>query len=216
MSQRQHWIVAGAFLLVTVGSISLMVKKGIESGKASAKVEQDEIDRKALLAEQEAKRIARNKLRRDMQNAIALARQGQFAQASAMLQILAENNPNKSSLWLNLGLAQVGEQKDAAAKVSFQKVVKLDAEDYDAIAELANIEKRGGKLGAALALLNKIPAYGGRMKHRLKHDPLWQDVLDNDGVKALRKKHGLDAVGDTSERLKDARKKNPDAVIIKP
>ncbi len=144
MSQRQHWIVAGAFLLVTVGSISLMVKKGIESGKASAKVEQDEIDRKALLAEQEAKRIARNKLRRDMQNAIALARQRQFAQASAMLQILAENNPNKSSLWLNLGLAQVGEQKDAAAKVSFQKVIKPNAEDYDAIAELANIEKRGG------------------------------------------------------------------------
>jgi hypothetical protein len=145
-----------------------------------------------------------------------MARNGDYPTVIQRLEQLIEKHPNEPGLYLNLGIAQRAAEKLDDADRTFAKVLEMDPNDYDAMAERANIQKEKGNLDAAIDILEKIPPRGGRVDVRLRDDPLWFDVGDNPRVKALRQKHGIEDGTDTSLDLQRARKKGSPQGVVNP
>lgn len=227
MTNHYQW--AGGFLALCIVGLTLAVKFGVEGGMAAAAHESHEgvhdvphgeaagheetVSRHGTSAPEneehaesapEAPAVEEDpkaRLVRQMRTAIFLGRQGEFAAAAEALQVLAAEFPEEASVWLNLGLARMGTGNTEAAKLAFQEALRLEPNDDDARAELANLELEAGRLDAALAIVESIEPGRGRMASRLSRDERWRRHTDDPRVAALRAKHGLETLPDTSERV---------------
>lgn len=196
---NNHWIWAGGFLALSVGGIAWGALNGIASGRADLHAEATQRETEPSAGEGRAD--PDGALRRELRTAIFLGRQGEFDAAEQALLSLAQRHPERASLWLNLGVARVGAGKLDLAEEAFGKALELTPDDWDAVAELANIALERGDLDAALVHARRIPAEQGRMAARLARDIRWQKVADDPRVRALREKHGLKTEPGTSEAL---------------
>lgn len=196
-----HWIWAGAFLGLSIGGIGWGAMKGVAASRAALHEEVREAEARPQPSNEGKVADPDEGLRRQLRMAIFLGRQGEFEAAEQALLDLVNQHPDRSSLWLNLGVARVGGGKLDAAETAFKKALQLAPEDWDAVAELANVALERGELDAAVRIADRIPAQQGRMEARLARDLRWRKHLGDPRVQALREKHGLDREPDTSEAL---------------
>ena len=99
--------------------------------------------------------------------------------------------PDYADAHLNLGIALTEAKRPKDAFVSFQRVVQLNRQDWDAFAELASLSLEGEQLSEALKYASNIPAGKGRMPLRLRKDPRWTKYASHQDVQKLRQKHGV-------------------------
>jgi tetratricopeptide (TPR) repeat protein len=185
---KDHPIAAGTWLLLIVGGIGFLGFTGLQSG-----------------AEHE-KNAEKSGLNQELEAIIDAGRRGEYDVAIQGLEGMIAKYPNEPSLYLNLGIAQRAAERLDDADRTFAKVLELDPNDYDAMAERANILREKGNLEGALELMDKIPPGKGRVNMRLRDDPLWLEVAEEPRVKALRQKHGIEEGDDTSlhmQRMKE-------------
>lgn len=175
---KQHPVAAGLWLAICLTGIAFIAVKG------QTRRDAEDAGTQAPLPE-------RVVLREKLYSAIALSERGEHARALVVLEDLVEQHPRTTSLWLNLGIAQRAAGRLTEAARTFEKVLELDPEDYDAVAEKATVLKQEGRVDAAIAELERIPVRRGRIGERLAADPLWQDIAEDPRMRALRDKHGL-------------------------
>jgi tetratricopeptide (TPR) repeat protein len=157
----------------------------------------------------------RSKLNAELDQVLAIAQQGDYETAIQKLQQMIVDHPRQPGLYLNLGIAQRAAGKLDDADRTFAKVLEMDPNDYDAMAERANVQKEKGNVDAALDIMEKIPEGQGRIYMRLKEDPLWIDA-DNPRLNALREKHGATEGTDTSLHLERMKKKGAPQGVASP
>ena len=207
---KTHYLWAGSFLAVSVGLITYGAVQGVKASQHALSKGEDrhagpprgEIS--GTHAEQESGNVPvqqREGLRAQMQAAIRLGQAGQLDQAVHALEDLAKKHPRQEALWLNLGIARGGVGDLDGAEKAFETVLALEPNDYDAVAELANIALEKGNLDEAIELAQRVPAGEGRMYERFKSDVRWRRHEGDSRVVALRARHGLSAPPNTSERV---------------
>ncbi|MGF1511551.1 MAG: tetratricopeptide repeat protein [Myxococcota bacterium] len=178
---RNHPIAAFVTLVVLVGAFASLVMTGLNNAKEPTRTMEDPAER----------------LRRQLQIGIALAEAERFESAEIFLFELAQKHPNVSAVWHNYGLVLYASRDLRKAQRAFQKARALDPDNWDAVAEMANLSKIDGDLDGALDLLESIPPGEGRVGTRLRLDPLWRDVA-SERIRKLKEKH--DVVEGTSLR----------------
>lgn len=181
MSHSDHPIAGFAFLAVAFGTIAWGAEYGISTSKRA-------------LAEG-----AKKEVNAEVRKAVDVGRGGDFEQAQKMLEEIVAKHPNDPDALFNLGISQTATERDDEADKTFQRVLELAPEDWDAVAERASIKKRKGQVDEALAMLEKIPAGKGHLHERLTQDPLWADISDG-RMEELKKRHGIDGKLDTTVR----------------
>ena len=100
-------------------------------------------------------------------------------------------------MWLNLGICYRSLDKLDAADRAFARVLQLDPEDWDAVAERATIRITRGDRDQAFEMLASIPANRGQVQERLRSDPLWRKHRKDPRMPPLMKKHGVVVPGET-------------------
>lgn len=168
---KNHYVAAGTFLLLVFGGGGYLIWQGIQ---AQSHDEREEVT--AVL-----------------QNAVEYGQYGRYAEAAQILESAAEKYPGYSAVWLNLGIAQRAQGNLTSAQTSFEHALKANAKDWDAIAELATVQKLQGREAKAFSSLERVPAGRGRVKERLEIDPAWSAAQDGARLTALREKHGVSA-----------------------
>ena len=126
-----------------------------------------------------------------MRRAIYAFRQLDYESAEKLLVDASEKYPTVPAVWLNLGICYRGMDKLDAADRAFARVLELDAEDWDAVAERATVRVMRGDVDDAFKVMNRIPPNKGQMQQRLRSDPSWLKFADDERMVALRKKHGV-------------------------
>ncbi len=194
---KEHPIAAGAWLVLVVGGIGALATLGLQSSADNEK------------------KTERGELNKELDEIIAAGRNGDYDVAIERLEEMIGKHPDEPSLYLNLGIAQRAAGKLDDADRTFAKVLEIDPNDFDAMAERANILRERGDLEAAIDLMEKIPPNEGRLNMRLREDPLWIEVATNPRVKALREKHGVTDETDTSLRMQRLKQKGaPQGVSV--
>ena len=195
---KDHPIAAGVFLIVVASGIGTLASYGLQAGH--------DHERKAVKVE----------LNKQLDDILDIARSGDYDTVIQRLEKMIEEHPSETGLYLNLGIAQRAAEKYDDADSTFAKVLEMDPNDYDALAERANIQKEKGNVDAAFDLLDKIPPRAGRIDVRLRDDPLWIDVADHPRMKDLRIKHGIETGTDTSLHMERMKKKGAPQGVVNP
>jgi tetratricopeptide (TPR) repeat protein len=98
---------------------------------------------------------------RQFKQALALKNQGEITKAKTLLQTIAEQNPNLSGVWLQLGLLAKQQNEDAANYLN--NAVAVNPHNYIARNELALLLRQKGEFNQALnhynAALKSWPAF---------------------------------------------------------
>ncbi|MCK6548476.1 tetratricopeptide repeat protein [Myxococcota bacterium] len=181
---NDHPIAGYLFLALAVGGIGYAGLSAVESSK------------KLRLEQEEAAATAK------IREALAAGETEQFGKAEALLREVLEKQPSNIDALFNLGIALVAQDKNDDADATFQKVLAVKPDDWDAVAERAGLAKRRAtktstttldpkELDAALGLLESIPAGKGNVAERLVRDPLWADLIGHERLIKLFDKHGV-------------------------
>ncbi|MEJ2084580.1 MAG: tetratricopeptide repeat protein [Acidobacteriota bacterium] len=94
--------------------------------------------------------------------AVALEEAGHLAEAEAVYRELLESDPDAALLWLNLGNVQRARGFDTDAEHAYRKSLELDAEQPDALNNLAwLLLENGSDLSEAEALARSAVSIGG-------------------------------------------------------
>ncbi len=177
-----------------LGGLALTVKLAMEAQKA----EQARKVTATTEAPQDPEQERRTKIRDAMARAIQLHRQLDFEGAERLLRRTSERYPRVPAVWLNLGICLRSLNKLDEADRAFARVLQLNDEDWDAVAERATIRVLRGDADEAFALLQQVPANKGQVYERLRSDPDWKKYRDDPRMTPLRAKHGVVADRDTS------------------
>ena len=178
---KNNYLLSGLWLVATLGGIGYLGVTRTIASKADAQA-----------AEQA-------KVKQEMHMAVQAGNAGRFAEAARMLEALQKRHPRSTTIALNLGIAYSALEHYDRAEEQFDKVLSLDPEDWDAVAEQATLKVVQGDEKAGMDLLDKIPKGQGRLDRRLMADPVWIGAKDKERLAKLREKHGAGA-GDTAER----------------
>lgn len=189
-----HPIAGFGFLAVMLGGIGFLSFKGIESSQAyeAERRAQQERQRQeeAARAEQEAARSRAEEIQNHIRTAVMAAQRDDFPVAIEILKKAADRFNDSTALWLNLGIAQRGAEQWDDAELSFKRVLVLDPNDWDGLAESATIRVVKGDLEGAFGFFERIPTGEGRMLERLAYDPTFNDLDKEPRFTALVAKHG--------------------------
>ncbi|MBX2811185.1 MAG: tetratricopeptide repeat protein [Myxococcales bacterium] len=188
MSRNYLW--AGGFLAVTLA----LIIQGAVSGVGASLSRSHQQAKAEQIADREALKSA-------VADGIVLGEQGDFQGAMNVFEQLAVKYPQHAAVWLNLGIARGAMGNIIGAEAAFQWVLRMSPQDYDALAELANIALQRGDIGRAVALAKDIPMGEGRLRERLASDERWLRYQHDHRVVELRRQYGLPVV-DTSERAR--------------
>lgn len=179
-----------------IGGIAFGALRGVQASRAAVEASYAESHAPGP-SRTESRAVLQEKLRA----AVFLGRQGEFDAALERLRALADAYPGEASIWLNLGIAYTGRGELDEAERAFQKVLEISPNDWDGMAEMANLALDRGNLEAALGYAERIPPGKGRMSARLARDERWRENLEHPRVMALRKKHGMAEAPGQAERL---------------
>ena len=146
------------------------------------------------------KEARRREIQGIIRQAINAHRQLDYETAEKLLVRASEQYPRVAAVWLNLGICYRSLNKLDAAERAFARVLELNADDWDAIAERATIRLMRGELDEAVAMLSKVPANKGQVYERLRADPLWTAHKDDARLQPLLEKHRVVSSGETSQR----------------
>ena len=177
-----------------LGGLGLTVKLAMDAQKAEQARKVTAPPEAPVDPEQERT----TKIRDAMSRAIQLHRQLDFEGAERLLRATAERYPRVAAVWLNLGICLRSLNKLDEADRAFARVLQLNDEDWDAIAERATIRFLRGDVEQAFALLQGVPANKGQVYERLRSDPDWKKYRDDPRMIPLLAKHGVVADRDTS------------------
>lgn len=126
---RQGWTTFAAALALGLAGYAMQASPGVPGAPAADTREQDEVDWAFVDARKEMVASADRSASREMIVADALARQGQYANAAAMLREAVRANPRDAEAWLALGNALV-EHADGAltqpALLAYRRAAELD------------------------------------------------------------------------------------------
>ena len=183
---KDHNVAAGLFLAMVLGGLGWFVTVAIDGVWVDS------------AARAEATKRERDEVRRILRSAVEYGHRARYKEAIGILDGATEKYGQYSAIWLNLGIAQRAEGDLAGAARSFQRALKENPKDWDALAETATVQKLLGQESAALASLERIPAGRGRVKERLEVDPVWGAAEDDRRLSALREKHRRAGPKDTS------------------
>lgn len=193
---KEHPIAAGVWLILVVGGLGFAAKAGMEASVEHRKHEEKE------------------QINAELSKIIEMGQRGKMDQAIEALKGLVAKHPDKAGLHLNLGVAYRAAGNLEKASAAFAKTLELDSKDYDAMAEQASILLEQKKPDEAISLIEKIPTNEGRLRQRLRDDPLWAGLAKDPRVQALRNKHGVEGY-DTSLQMQHMKKKGaPQGVMI--
>lgn len=146
----------------------------------------------------------RDQIRKILARVQELGAKGSYQETYELLEHSTARFPNSVDLWLNRGIAERSLNRLDDAERSLRRALELKSDDWDVVAELATVKKSQGHVDVALNELEQIPAMAGRMRIRLRLDPVWQDLGDNPRMQALIEKHGAFVEGDTGmKRLEE-------------
>lgn len=179
MAESKHPLAGGLFLVVAVGLIGFGAYSGIRSGD----------HRHDGAGSPPAAPVA--DLNTRIVEAIRMGQGGDVEGAASRLRLVVREHPDNLDALYNLGVALIGTGEIAAAEAQFQRVLELAPGDPDALAELAGIRKDQGDLEGAFAYLNQISTQDEKLRQRLLEDPLWSDLDEDERMKALMGKHGV-------------------------
>lgn len=179
---KDNYLLSGLWIAATVG--------GLLYGAVHAT--------RAARAEAVAMETAR--MREEMKHAVQVGQADRFADAARLLEALQARYPQDTAVTLNLGLTYKALRQLDDADAQFQRVLALDPEDWDAVAERASVFKLKGDEAKAFELMASVPAGKGRMRERLMGDPDWAEAEDMDRLEKLRQTHGMGQRGDTAVR----------------
>lgn len=182
-------------VVVLLGALGVTVKLAMDAQRAED-ARKTEAGQKPADPDDARKR----EIRDAMQRAIHAHRQLDYEAAERILRETSEKFPRVPAVWLNLGICYRSLNKLDAADRAFARVLELNAEDWDAVAERATIRVARGKIEEAFAMLETVPAYKGQVTERLRSDPDWQKQVGHARMKPLLLKHGVVTKGDTSLR----------------
>jgi tetratricopeptide (TPR) repeat protein len=193
-----HPIVGFGFLALVVGGIGYGASQGVAASLATmaAHAAEEHARQEAEeRARQEAEKVAHDaKIQEVMRAAVMAVQSENFDDAIKLLSQLAEQEPKDAAVWLNLGIAQRAAERWDDADASFQKVLAINPEDFDAVAERATVKKVKGDIEGALTLFESIPISEGRMLERLAYDPTFADLDKNERFQKLLEKHDAKAL----------------------
>lgn len=188
-----HPIAGFGFLAIMLGGIGFLSMKGVEGSRTwqaerhaeeeRAKKEEEE------RAAQEANRARAEAIQGQIRAAVMAAERDELPLAIEMLKKAADQWPDSTGLWLNLGIAQRGAEQWDEAEKSFNRVLVLDAKDWDAVAELGTIRVVKQDLDGAFGFFDKIPVGEGRMTERLAYDPTFAQLDADPRFVALLGRH---------------------------
>lgn len=182
----------GLMVVVLLGALGVTVKLAVDAQRA----EQAKEARVAEGPDEAVKREVRGILRR----AIHAHRQLDYETAEKLLRDASERYPDIAAVWLNLGICYRSLDKLDAADRAFARVLEINAQDWDAIAERATVRLMRGQTDEAFTMLSSIPANKGQVNERLRSDPDWRKARGDARMPALLEKHGVVADGDTGLR----------------
>ena len=111
--KRQGWTTFAAALALGLAGYALQASPGLPGAPAAAAREPGEVDWAFVDARKEMVASGRRSISNNMIIADGLARQGQYANAAAMLRAAVSDDPNDGEAWLALGNALV-EHADGA------------------------------------------------------------------------------------------------------
>ncbi len=177
-----NYLMSGLWLVATIGGIGYFGYSSTVTGKAKAQAQEQTV------------------VAAEMRTAIDAANAGRYADAARMLEALQKRHPRSQSISLNLGIAYSALEMYGDAENEFNKVLKANPQDWDAVAERAVLRAVQGDEAAGIKLLQSIPKGKGQLDKRLIADPVWLQAKMQDELRALRQKHGVGDRGDTSAR----------------
>jgi len=126
---RQGWTTFAAALALGLAGYAMQASPGMPGAPAADASPPDQVDWAYVDARKEMVASADRSASREMIVADALARQGQFANAAAMLREAVSRNPRDAEAWLALGNALV-EHADGAltqpALLAYRRAAELD------------------------------------------------------------------------------------------
>ncbi len=126
---RQGWSTFAAALALGLAGYALQASPGLPGAPASGTRQPEGVDWAFVDARKEMVATADRSTHGNMIVADALARQGQYANAAAMLRVAITENPRDAEAWLALGNALV-EHADGAltqpAAVAYRRAAELD------------------------------------------------------------------------------------------
>ena len=193
---KNHNFAAGLFLVVVVGGGGTAIFRAMTN---QAKESTESIERE------------RGEVTKILKSAVELGQRARYREAVQILESAVPRYGHYSAVWLNLGIAQraQGNLDDAAA--SFDRALQANPKDWDALAEMATVDKLKGREADAFAKLEQVPAGRGRVRERLEVDPAWAAAGDADRLAALHEKHRDEVATDTSiQRLQELERRRQD------
>ena len=126
---RQGWTTFAAALALGLAGYALQASPGLPGAPAAGGDAPDEVNWAFVDARKEMVASARRSRSSQIIVADALARQGQYANAAAMLRDAVGQNPNDSEAWLALGNALVehaGGTLTQPAALAYRRAAELD------------------------------------------------------------------------------------------
>jgi cytochrome c-type biogenesis protein CcmH len=127
--ERRGWTTFAAALALGLAGYALQASPGVPGAPAENAQQRDEVDWAFVDARKEMVATADRSASREMIVADALARQGQYANAAAMLREAVRQNPRDAEAWLALGNALV-EHADGAltqpALLAYSRAAEID------------------------------------------------------------------------------------------
>jgi len=127
--RRQGWTTFAAALALGLAGYALQASPGVPGAAAGDAHQRDQVDWAFVDARKEMVASADRSASNQMIVADALARQGQYANAAAMLRDAVRQNPRDAEAWLALGNALV-EHADGAltqpALLAYRRAAELD------------------------------------------------------------------------------------------
>ena len=181
-------------VVALLGALGFTVKLAMDAQKAEEARKSEGGAESAASMDKARKLEIRNVIR----TAINAHRQLDFESAERILVEASEKYPRVPAVWLNLGICYRSLDKLDAAERAFARVLELNNEDWDAVAEQATVRLVRGKVDEAFEMLASIPANKGQVPQRLRSDPDWTKHGTHQRMRALLEKHGVVALRDTS------------------
>jgi tetratricopeptide (TPR) repeat protein len=124
--------------------------------------------------------------------AVEYGKSGDYKRALALLREIVKTNPKNTAALYNYGTALRGVGQLKKADETFQKLLEVSAQDYEAWAERASIAVLQNDLETGFDYLEKIPRGKGQLILRLRSDPQWIELKTHPRMKKIRAQQGLE------------------------
>ena len=124
--------------------------------------------------------------------AVEYGKSGDYKRALALLREIVKTNPKNTAALYNYGTALRGVGQLKNADETFQRLLAISPQDYEAWAERANIAVLQNDLETAFDYLEKIPRGKGQLILRLRSDPQWIELKRHPRMQKIRAQQGLE------------------------